>query len=643
MSGPLPREAVGELRHELRTPVNLIVGYAEMLLEDAAPDAPEAGPLTEVIAAGRDVLERINAALPPSGVATEDGLATLLAEMRTPQQRIIGHARALVSMRSADAQFVADVEKIAAAATRLTEPPRPIAPSTARTAAAAMTSTGATATVGPAVPVSGRILVVDDVEDNRAVLSRRLSREGYEVMTAADGERALALLDGEAVDLVLLDVLMPGMDGYEVLARLKGSPKTRGVPVIMISALDDMASVVRCIEHGAEDYLPKPFDPVLLRARIGASLEKKRLHDREGDYLRQVGVVIDAAATVEQGTYAHAMLAPLVSRDDELGRLARVFDAMAIGVRAREERLQEQLRGLRADVVSATSEFEAAKAAMVADADDVLGTGTVLGARYEILGRIGRGGMGVVYRAHDRELGDDVAVKTIRQELLTSDPEIAERFRSEIRLARRISHRNVVRTHDLGEADGVSFVTMEYIRGLTLRELLSTRGRLSASSTLAIARQLTEALAVAHEAGVIHRDIKPENALIDNEGVVKVMDFGIARLAASTTRTMAGMIVGTPTYMSPEQLLGEDLDARADLYSAGVLLYECLAGHPPFTAPSAVALIGKVLTTVPAPLTEATRDVPPALAALIARLMAKERTERPADALELRRVLAEFE
>ena len=140
---------------------------------------------------------------------------------------------------------------------------------------------------------------------------------------------------------------------------------------------------------------------------------------------------------------------------------------------------------------------------------------------------------------------------------------MADRLKSEIRLARRISHRNVVRTHDLGDADGTLFVTMEYVRGITVRELLVTRGKLGVASTLALSRQFAEALSVAHAAGVIHRDIKPENALIDADGVLKVMDFGIARLAeASTTRTSSGMIVGTPAYMAPEQLVGEEVDAQ---------------------------------------------------------------------------------
>ena len=490
---------------------------------------------------------------------------------------------------------------------------------------------------------AGRILIVDDVEENRTVLARRLTREGYEVHSVASGEEALARVAGGDFDLVLLDVLMPGMDGFAVLERIKGSEETRSIPVIMISALDDLSSVVRCIEHGAEDYLAKPFDPVLLRARIGASVEKKRFHDREADYLRQVTEVIDAAAAVERGTYTPGALAAITGRDDELGRLARVFDTMAVGVRAREARLEKQLSQLRADVSLATNEYRAATSPSAAEAADAFASGHLLAGRYEILDVIGRGGMGVVYHARDRELGEEIAIKTIRRELLSGDEVLAERFKSEIRLARRISHRNVVRTHDLGEADGTSFVTMEYVRGLTVRELLTTRGRLGTASTLAIGQQFAAALAVAHAAGVIHRDVKPENALLDSEGVLKVMDFGIARLAeSSTSRTQAGMIVGTPAYMSPEQLIGEEIDPRSDLYALGVVLYECLTGRAPFTAPSVVALIGKVLATEPQPPGEHATDIPPAFAALVMQLLAKSPDARPATATVLLEQLAEL-
>ncbi len=645
MTSPIPRETAGELRHELRTPVNHIIGYAEMLREDADDDSPSAVQLDRIVSVARDVLVRINTALPPTGIAMYDDLTALLTALRGPQSMILAAAEA-VRAASSDEQVVADAERIAQAARRLTAWPLPPSGRTNPRLAIPTPFPGETPSAPAPPPIpdggpKGRILIVDDVEENRTVLGRRLAREGYSVDSVASGEEALERIAEGGFDLVLLDVLMPGLDGFAVLERIKADPATRAIPVIMISALDDMASVVRCIEHGAEDYLAKPFDPVLLRARIGVSLEKKRWHDREADYMRQVTHVIEAASAVEVGTYAPGSLASITSRDDELGRLARVFDSMAAGIRAREQRLREQLNELRTDVSIATSEFRSVES--FTDDSDLFPPGKLLAGRYEIIRVIGRGGMGVVYRAHDRELKEVIAIKAILPDLLADDPIVAEQFRSEIRLARRISHRNVVRTHDLGESEGTAFVTMEYVEGITVRELLRTRGKLGVSSAIALIRQLADALAVAHAAGVIHRDVKPENALIDHEGVLKVMDFGIARLAeASTTRTQTGMTVGTLGYMAPEQLMGEEVDARADLYALGGVFYECLTGHAPFEAPSPMALMAKVLSSPPTPPIEGNPDVPPALSALVLQLLAKSPKERPASAVVLLELLAEL-
>ncbi len=652
MSTPLDPATTAELRHELRTPVNHILGYAELLAEDVAQDTPAGAALGQIRDAARDVLAAINQALPPSGASDRSTLDALLQTLRTPQARILEQTVALDGAAT-DAQFRADVAKIATAARQLCEPPTARHASPARAAeparspadagteppsVAQLTPHAGSAAVGA---TRGRILVVDDVDENRSVLGRRLAREGYAVTEASGGIEALQLIALQPFDLVLLDVRMPDLDGFTVLERLKGSEATRNLPVIMISALDDIAAVVRCIEHGAEDYLAKPFDQVLLRARIGASLEKKRYHDREADYLRQVTQVTDAAAAVERGSYQAGMLGSITARDDELGRLARVFDTMAAGVKAREAKLQAQLSQLRADVTIATSEHRTLAAASDAGTDALV-PGAVLATRYEIRSVIGRGGMGVVYRAFDRELSEDIAIKTIRRDLLTTDPVLGEQLKSEIRLARRISHRHVVRTHDLGEADGIAFVTMECVTGITLRELLETRGRLGSASTLAIARQFADALAVAHQAGVIHRDVKPENALVDADGVLKVMDFGIARIAAASTRTNTGLIVGTPAYMAPEQLVDEAVDARADLYALGVVLYECLCGAPPFGGSNMVSMIAKVLTTPPAPIANQVSDVPPALEALVMRLLAKAPDQRPSSATELVELLSEL-
>ncbi|HEX7938499.1 MAG TPA: protein kinase, partial [Gemmatimonadaceae bacterium] len=205
----------------------------------------------------------------------------------------------------------------------------------------------------------------------------------------------------------------------------------------------------------------------------------------------------------------------------------------------------------------------------------MLSPGKMLGTRYEIKSVLGVGGMGMVYKANDKELGEVLAIKTLKPEMMAMDASALERFKSEIKLARKIAHRNVVRTYDLGEVSGLYYISMEYVEGKSLKDLIRERGHLPATIVLPIAKQLCRALEVSHEEGVIHRDIKPQNMVVQSDGVLKVMDFGIARLATrpkGSGHTEAGMVVGTPEYMAPEQLLGDELDARADLYSTGAVL-----------------------------------------------------------------------
>ena len=641
MTGLTTPESVAELRHELRTPLNLIIGYCEMLVEDAT-DAARRSALERTLAAGRDILERINAVVPPTrGEITEAEFTTLRNGLREPQQRIVaatGELLAALEDADPDPQFERDVRRIRSSAERLLTVELPHHDDRAR-----LTRTGDQPAVGGAAVAaaavgSARILVVDDIEDNRAVLERRLRRQGHEVVCAAGGHAALAMLGRETFDLVLLDVMMPDLDGLEVLERVKAAPATRDIPVIMISALDDVASVVRGIERGAEDYLSKPFDPVLLRARVGACLEKKRLRDAELEYLRDVGSVIEAATAVEAGRYESGALAQVARRGDELGRLARVFDGMANQVRAREARLEEQVEALRREIsaVRNTPRDTARRE------PPTLAAGELFANRFEIAEEIGAGGMGMVYRALDRELGEQVALKILRSELV-SDASSVERFKREIRLARHISSKHVVRTYDIGERHGVYFLTMEYVHGITVRELLRTRGRLGVAPTLAIACQLAYSLAAAHEQGVVHRDIKPENLLLDATGVLKVMDFGVARpTGAASGLTEVGLLVGTPSYMAPEQLFGEEFDQRADLYAAGVVLFECLTGRLPFEASSPVALIARVLrepAPAPASLDPA---IPAGVSEVVQRLLAKDPAERVPTASDLARILADM-
>lgn len=214
----------------------------------------------------------------------------------------------------------------------------------------------------PTVPVGRkRILVVEDTDVNRVLLRRRLEKQGFDVTEAADGRIALDLVQRSKFDLVLLDIMMPEVGGYEVLEQLKADPDTAALPVIMISAIDEMASVVRCIEAGAEDYLTKPYDTVLLQARINACLDKRRLRDQEVAYLKAVASLTNAAAAIEQGQFDRASLAGVSARDDELGRLARVFDRMAAEVASREKQLRQEVERLKVEIDEARKKEQVAE------------------------------------------------------------------------------------------------------------------------------------------------------------------------------------------------------------------------------------------------------------------------------------------
>jgi two-component system, cell cycle response regulator len=198
--------------------------------------------------------------------------------------------------------------------------------------------------------MSGRILIVDDNKINRMTLTRALGDQGHDSATAENGREALERLALEPFDVILLDILMPEMDGYETLRHIKQDPDLRHLPVIIISAVDEMDSVIRCIEMGAADYLPKPFNAALLRARINASLASKRLRDLEIEYLEQVNHVMNAAAAVEAGSFEAASLDPVAGRGDALGQLARTFQRMSREVHLREQRLRQQVEELRIEI-----------------------------------------------------------------------------------------------------------------------------------------------------------------------------------------------------------------------------------------------------------------------------------------------------
>lgn len=253
--------------------------------------------------------------------------------------------------------------------------------------------------------------------------------------------------------------------------------------------------------------------------------------------------------------------------------------------------------------------------------------GTRLSDRFVLEEAIGRGGMGVVYRARDEQLGETVAVKVIGG-LAALDPAATERFRREVTAARRISHPNVVRIHDLGEHAGLLFLSMEFVTGSNLSDLIRRQGVLPFDQLRKVADQICAGLEAAHAAGVIHRDLKPANVLMDEKGEVKIIDFGVARLPQLEGMTATGMIMGTPEYMSPEQIRGDAVDARADVYAVGAILFHALTGHAPFRGDTPIAVgMAQLQHPVP-PLKKHRADASEGWETLIQRALAKDPAER---------------
>lgn len=263
----------------------------------------------------------------------------------------------------------------------------------------------------------------------------------------------------------------------------------------------------------------------------------------------------------------------------------------------------------------------------------------VLASRYEALDTLGEGGMGLVYRVRDRETSEILALKLLRPEI-ARDPAMMERFKDEIRLARRITHKNVCRIYDFNRVDDLAYITMEYVDGESLRAYLKRANKLPAERVIDLARQIAAGLGEAHAQGVVHRDLKPENVLLARDGMVKLMDFGIARaLGGNTTTTQT--VIGTPGYMAPEQSQGKVVDQRADLYALGLILYECLTGQRAFSGATPVEVALKQLKERPVPPRKFMSSTPPHLEAIVMRCLEKEPARRFASAAELQRALAQ--
>ena len=435
--------------------------------------------------------------------------------------------------------------------------------------------------VPPAASADGTILVVDDNATSRQVLAALLRKAGYQVLTAATGQQAIQVLKQQLPDLIMLDILMPGLDGFELCNQLRAEGRTQVVPVIFLSALDAARDKVKAFACGGADYVTKPYLADEVLARVAHQLRVRRMQsalEREKAELLQAN---------------QRLIAEQRSRILGLGALSE---------------------GL---------------------------TGVILDGKYWLDQIIGSGGFGVVYRATHLGLKRSVAIKIFRPPPHRDGSDALLRFQMEGISTCRVSHPNAVAVLDCGiSSEGLAYLVMELLDGPTLFDELWQKRRLSLQRSLQILVPVCNVLVAAHAAGIVHRDIKPENILLHRGPggeIVKVLDFGIAKLLSEESHlgapalTDSNSFMGTPQYMAPERLQAAEYDGRSDVFSVAILLHEMLSGCSPFNdlhQPPLIVMFNHLHAT-PEPLRAHGPDMPESLERLILGALARDKEARP--------------
>ncbi len=427
-------------------------------------------------------------------------------------------------------------------------------------------------------PSPQRILVAEDDDDSRALIKRYLEGKGYAVTAVADGDHALAALAGEGVDLAVLDHMMPGRTGLEVLAAVRAAGNA--VPIIMATAVTSPEQIVQALEQGADDYVTKPFSPSVLAARVALRLR----------------------------------LRPAPPARDLLS------DAPAD------------------DVVTSTVDLPPVEVEtpVPAPGDDAgpqvgpLAAGTRIAGRYAVVGVISEGGFGTVYRARHLDLEADVAIKVVRGRL---QPSAVAQFRREAQLACRVRHPSAVRVLDFGALPGgAPFLVMDLLEGPTLESVLQRSAPLPVERAISILQAVLSALAATHRVDLVHRDVKPSNIILrhaDGGEVPTLCDFGIATEVKDAKDSGKRGIAGSAPYIAPERIAKQRYDGRVDVYACGMILYRALTGGFPFDPADLEGMMEWHLRAERRPPSEWRPELSRAVDAAVARLLAVDPAERP--------------